>query len=291
MIDTEHGSLIGNLIFLSYRRSDSAAHTLALRLELETQLRAAQIFVDTHAVQGGETWPVQIEDALYLAKVVIPIIGKSWAGVDSAGRRRLDDPEDWVHKEIKIALTRKRDAIVPLLVDGAVALRYCELPDPLRELAEIQSIKIDLDQWDNDIRSVIKILKEKFEFETKTSRFKYPVRDPLKEKTIPVSWELLETEVGKGSLSEWRIEFSDDPDRLHYKRVELVREFVFETFEKAMLFMEVAAKNATENNHHPRWMNMYSTVTVWLSTWDAGHRITLLDVQLARYLERRYKDF
>src|ERR1700687_5827542 len=96
MIDTEHGSLIGNLIFLSYRRSDSAAHTLALRLELETQLRAAQIFVDTHAVQGGETWPVQIEDALYLAKVVIPIIGKSWAGVDSAGRRRIDDPEDWV---------------------------------------------------------------------------------------------------------------------------------------------------------------------------------------------------
>ena len=50
---------IGNLIFLSYRRADTAAQALALRLELETQLRAAQIFLDTHTIQGGDVWPKQ----------------------------------------------------------------------------------------------------------------------------------------------------------------------------------------------------------------------------------------
>jgi len=55
--------------------------------------------------------------------------------------------------------------------------------------------------------------------------------------------------------------------------------------------MVVAARHATEVQHHPRLMNMWRTVTVWLSTWDAGHRITLLDIEFARYLDRKFKDF
>lgn len=59
----------------------------------------------------------------------------------------------------------------------------------------------------------------------------------------------------------------------------------------ARLAMVVAARHATEVQHHPRLMNMWRTVTVWLSTWDAGHRITLLDIEFARYLDRKFKDF
>jgi hypothetical protein len=58
---------IGNLIFLSYRRTDTAAQTLALKLELETQLRAAQIFMDTQDVKAGDVWRQQIENALSAA--------------------------------------------------------------------------------------------------------------------------------------------------------------------------------------------------------------------------------
>jgi pterin-4a-carbinolamine dehydratase len=280
----EDSNLVGNLIFLSYRRVDSATYTLALRLELETRLRAVQVFVDTHTIQGGDVWPHQIEDAVHLAKVVVPIIGKSWAAGD-----RIEDPEDWVHKELKLALTQKRGAILPVLVDGASPLRQKQLPDPLRGLADIQPLKIDVDSWDGDVSSFVEALKERFGFETKARIFKYPPPDPLKAKTIPVSWDVLEKEVAK-TLGDWRIEFSDDPDRLHYKRVELVRNFEFESFEKAISFMDVAAKHASEIDHHPRWMNLWRTVTVWLSTWDAGHRVTILDVQLALYLERKYRD-
>jgi pterin-4a-carbinolamine dehydratase len=56
-----------------------------------------------------------------------------------------------------------------------------------------------------------------------------------------------------------------------------------------MDFMQQAAKYVSNLDHHPRWMNIWRTVTVWLSTWDAGHRVTLLDVSLARFLERTYQ--
>ena len=290
MATTEQTRLIGNLIFLSYRRADTATSTLALRLELQTHLQAAQIFVDTHTIQSGDAWPHQIDDALRLAKVIIPVIGKAWAGGDETGKRRIDDPKDWVHRELAIALEQKRSAILPVLVDGARRLRQAELPEPLRELADIQPLKIDLDQWDHDINSLFQVLKDRFGFQPKTQNVKYPEQDPLKWKTMAVPWDVLETEVAQ-RLPSWRIEISDDVDNMHYKRVELVRDFEFELFEKAMSFIDTVAKHATEIDHHPRWMNLWRTVTVWLSTWDAGRRITALDIQLARYLERKYKEF
>src|SRR5207244_11978530 len=77
--------LIGNLIFLSYRRADTATSTLALRLELQTHLQAAQIFVDTHTIQSGDALPHQIDDALRLAKVIISVFGKALARGDVTG--------------------------------------------------------------------------------------------------------------------------------------------------------------------------------------------------------------
>jgi pterin-4a-carbinolamine dehydratase len=281
---------LGNLVFLSYRRADSAPHTLALKLELETQLRAVQIFMDTHVIQAGDAWPSEIENALSTAKVIIPVIGKSWEGESNDRERRIDDPADWVHREILFALQNKREALVPVLVDGAWPRRHDQLPAPLRDLAPIQPLVIDIHNWDNCIRSVVQLLNNKFSFEGKRARYKFPTPDPLIKKTIPYPWGDLENEVLQ-RLDKWQVEFTDDPDKLHYKRVELTRDFEFKSFGKAMSFVQLAADHAKEVDHHPRWMNVWKTVSVWLSTWDAGHRITALDIEFARFLERKYKEF
>ncbi len=81
-----------NLLFVSYRRTDTAPHALAVKLELESQFRAAQVFVDTHHIQGGDRWPTEIELALNAAKVILPIIGQSWVGATPEGGRRIADP-------------------------------------------------------------------------------------------------------------------------------------------------------------------------------------------------------
>jgi pterin-4a-carbinolamine dehydratase len=287
--ESKKGTL-GNLVFLSYRRADTAPHTLALRLELETRLRAIQIFMDTHVIQAGDAWPSQIEDALHTAKAIVPVIGKSWEGASEGEGRRIDDPDDWVHREIKFALDHKRDAVVPVLIDGTSVRHPEQLPPPLRELASIQPFSIDINNWHNDVDSFVKFLRGKFSFEGKRTRYKFPTPDPIKERTIPYPWNDLESVVLK-HLRAWRIEFTDDPDKLHYKRVELTRDFEFKSFTRAMEFINLASQHAVEVDHNPRWMNVWKTVTVWLSTWDAGHRITVSDIEFARYLERKYKEF
>jgi pterin-4a-carbinolamine dehydratase len=287
VIDT---SAIGNLIFLSYRRADTAAHTLALRLELERQLRAALIFVDTHSIQGGDAWPDYIQGALRICKVVIPVIGKSWAGDSPGGVRRIDDPNDWVYREIDFALANKHDAIVPILVDGAPPPRAEDLPSALVGLGAIQPRTIELNDWDNGVRALVEILGVKFGFVPKRQTVRYPTPDPLVAKTLPVPWDVLEGTVLE-HLNQWTIEFSDDPDDLHHTRVELTRTFELGSFDKAVEFIGIAAKHASEVEHHPRLMNIWRTVKVWLSTWDAGHRVTPLDIEFARYLDRRFQNF
>lgn len=57
-------------------------------------------------------------------------------------------------------------------------------------------------------------------------------------------------------------------------------EFRFENFVAAFGFMTEMALVAERLNHHPEWSNVYSRVTVGLTTHDAGG-LTTYDVQLA----------
>lgn len=58
------------------------------------------------------------------------------------------------------------------------------------------------------------------------------------------------------------------------------RSFVFKDFNQAFGFMSRVARLAEKMDHHPEWSNVYKTVTVTLSTHEAGG-ITLLDIEMA----------
>ena len=38
-------------------------------------------------------------------------------------------------------------------------------------------------------------------------------------------------------------------------------------------------------NHHPLWTNVYNTVEIWLSTYDAGNVVTEKDHTLASAID------
>jgi len=65
----------------------------------------------------------------------------------------------------------------------------------------------------------------------------------------------------------------------------ITKTFVFADFNEAFGFMTRAALVAEKMDHHPEWFNVYKTVTVTLSTHDAGG-LTARDVTLARAMER-----
>ncbi len=62
------------------------------------------------------------------------------------------------------------------------------------------------------------------------------------------------------------------------------RTFVFADFSEAFGFMARAALAAETMNHHPEWSNVYRTVTVRLTTHDAGG-LTQKDIALATTMD------
>jgi 4a-hydroxytetrahydrobiopterin dehydratase len=68
----------------------------------------------------------------------------------------------------------------------------------------------------------------------------------------------------------------------------LFRELHFRDFIEAFSFMTAVALAAERRNHHPEWSNVYSTVTIRLSTHDVGG-ISDNDFSLAAEISQMYQ--
>lgn len=66
----------------------------------------------------------------------------------------------------------------------------------------------------------------------------------------------------------------------------LTKTFRFRDFVEAFGFMSRVALVAEKMNHHPTWTNTWNTVTIELSTHDAGNQVTDLDRKLAEAIDK-----
>ncbi len=65
----------------------------------------------------------------------------------------------------------------------------------------------------------------------------------------------------------------------------LKKNFKFKDFSEAFAFMTRVAMIAEKMDHHPFWTNVYNTVTIELSTHDAGDVVTDKDRKLAKAID------
>ena len=65
----------------------------------------------------------------------------------------------------------------------------------------------------------------------------------------------------------------------------ITRDIKFGNFVEAFGFMTKVALEAEKLNHHPEWKNVYNSVSIRLSTHDAGG-LTSLDFKLAAKIEK-----
>lgn len=122
-------------VFISYRRYDTLDICQHLAGRLMARLGKRNVFLDIDSLTGGESFPQQLEQALQACDAVVVVIGPSWLSIaDQYGRRRLDDPRDYVREEILGAL-RSGKAIIPVLVHGARMPSGSELPLGMEGLA------------------------------------------------------------------------------------------------------------------------------------------------------------
>jgi TIR domain len=145
-------------IFISYRREETAYPAGWLYDRLADRFGAGQVFKDVDSIQLGDDFVEVITEAVGSCDVLLALIGDEWLRItDEHGRRRLDDPDDFVRLEIEAALTRKV-RVIPILVDGARMPRAEELPDSLARLVRRQSLELSPSRFEFDTSRLLKVL-------------------------------------------------------------------------------------------------------------------------------------
>ena len=147
-------------LFISYRRIDSAGFTGRLFDHLSRHFGRHHVFMDIEGgIERGADFPEVIEKAVQSADAMIAVIGRQWLScVDDTGKRRLDNPDDWVRNEIAAALQRNI-LLLPVLVDGGSMPAANQLPEEISRLARKQASEISSSRWDYDLAQLIKILE------------------------------------------------------------------------------------------------------------------------------------
>ena len=69
---------------------------------------------------------------------------------------------------------------------------------------------------------------------------------------------------------------------------QLEAEFKFIDFAQAFAFMTEVAFHAEKQDHHPNWSNVWTRVTIHLTTHDAGNTVTAKDRALAETISHIY---
>jgi hypothetical protein len=145
-------------IFISYRREETAYPAGWLYDRLADRFGGGQVFKDVDSIELGDDFVEVITRAVGSCDVLLALIGDEWLTItDAHGRRRLDDPDDFVRLEIEAALTRNV-RVIPILVDGASMPRADELPDSLARLVRRQALELSPARFDFDSGRLLKVL-------------------------------------------------------------------------------------------------------------------------------------
>ncbi|MGH3878549.1 MAG: hypothetical protein ACRDSK_16080 [Actinophytocola sp.] len=131
-------------VFVNYRQRDAADNLLphallveALADRLSVHFGRETVYFDT-TLRLGEPYPSALRARLAETEVLVVVIHSTWLAdlADRAGRRT-----DWVHDEIADALANGI-RLLPVVLAGASMPRHQDLPETIREMANVQGIKL-----------------------------------------------------------------------------------------------------------------------------------------------------
>jgi hypothetical protein len=146
-------------IFLSHRHSDTQSDCHRIRETLEQEFGEDAVFLDIENLEPGIRFADAIDKALKESKVVLVAIGPDWFGdPDENGVTRLFQEKDWVRREVSAALTKPDTRVIPLLLKGASRPTADQLPDELKELADLQTFEISITRWKYDLGVLVEAL-------------------------------------------------------------------------------------------------------------------------------------
>ena len=147
-------------VVINYRREDTSGHAGRLYDALAVHFGSEHVFMDIDAIDPGADFGEVIAGAVDRCHAFIALIGKRWlTATDARGRRRLDNPDDFVRIEIETALQRDI-RVIPVLVQDVEMPSSEDLPPSMRPLAKRNALEIRDSSWRYDVDRLIATLDE-----------------------------------------------------------------------------------------------------------------------------------
>jgi len=148
-------------VFLNYRSADEPFGAAMLDRELSARFGPDAVFFASKSIQLGAEWEKEMIDAVERSNALLVIMGRHWlSDMDETGRRRIDDPDDYVRREILLALGLGKN-VIPVRL-GVPRLTAADLPPELRQLPARQDIELrfrttgpDLDRLETKLRRLV----------------------------------------------------------------------------------------------------------------------------------------
>ena len=142
-------------IFISYRQNDSPGDCRQLCERLQASFGDENVFFDIQNIKLGDNWWTVARQRIRSCNVLLVPIGQNWLSItDKKGRRRLDDPRDPLRMEIGLAL-KESIRTIPVLVEGASMPEAEQLPDDIRDLADLASCELRHRSFLRDVDELI----------------------------------------------------------------------------------------------------------------------------------------
>jgi TIR domain len=100
------------------------------------------VFLDARSIPAGSDFVEELLTRVQSCSVLLVVIGPQWLTLtNDAGQRRIDDPQDWLHREIVEAFTHGL-RVIPVLTDGVNLPTEEELPDDIAGLSRRQYVPL-----------------------------------------------------------------------------------------------------------------------------------------------------
>jgi hypothetical protein len=129
-------------IFINYRRDDAIGTAGRLHDRLTHTFGRNNLFMDVDHIPAGVDFVEHLHSQVAACDVFLAVIGPNWLNAkDERGRRRFDNPDDYVTIEIAAALARNI-RVIPVLVDGARTPKGDRLPDSIKPLVRRNAVEV-----------------------------------------------------------------------------------------------------------------------------------------------------
>ena len=151
-------------VFICYRREDSREEAELICKRLVQAFGKERVLYDVDSVNYGADFQDVIDATLSdKSTVLLPIIGPDWVDApDKAGKRRIDNPKEYVRKEIWSAV-RNGLEIIPIGVRDASIPSPDVLPDALKKLPGLNFVFAPADKFETALESFVTTLQGRFD--------------------------------------------------------------------------------------------------------------------------------